>query len=193
MSDLTGPEILGQPLLNKDAACTEAERDQLGLRGLLPWRVATIEEQVVLELEHLRRKGDDIEKYIGLTALEDRNETLFYRLLADHLEELAPIVYTPTVGEGCRRNSSRCRCRAAPMSGRATFTTVTSSTSISCADASRGRATPARRNGAPGTGDCGAGGPPDVMSTCPRGRGRGLRSRCCMVVSVLLALLWALI
>jgi malic enzyme len=102
---LTGPEILGQPLLNKDAAFTERERDDLGLRGLLPWRVATIDEQVVLELEHLRRKTDAIEKYIGLTALEDRNETLFYRLLLDHLEELAPIVYTPTVGEACRRFS----------------------------------------------------------------------------------------
>ena len=105
MSRVTGPEILGQPLLNKDAAFTERERDDLGLRGLLPWRVATIEEQVVLELEHLRRKTDAIEKYIGLTALEDRNETLFYRLLLDHLEELAPIVYTPTVGEACRRFS----------------------------------------------------------------------------------------
>jgi malic enzyme len=99
---LSGPEILGQPLLNKDAAFTMRERDDRGLRGLLPWRVATIEEQVVLELEHLRRKTDDIEKYIGLTALEDRNETLFYRLLLDHIEELAPIVYTPTVGEACR-------------------------------------------------------------------------------------------
>jgi malate dehydrogenase (oxaloacetate-decarboxylating) len=105
MTGLRGPEVLGQPLLNKDAAFTQAERDALGLRGLLPFRVSTIDQQVTLELEHLRRKPDDMEKYIGLTALQDRNETLFYRLLLDHLEELAPIVYTPTVGEACRRFS----------------------------------------------------------------------------------------
>lgn len=105
MSTLTGPDILGQPLLNKDAAFTDSERHALGLCGLLPWRVATEAEQVALELEHLRRKPDDMEKYIGLSALQDRNETLFYRLLLDHLEELAPIVYTPTVGEACRRFS----------------------------------------------------------------------------------------
>jgi len=102
---LRGHQIMAEPLLNKDAAFTEAERDALGLRGLLPWRVASLGEQMALELEHLRRKTDSLEKYIGLAALQDRNETLFYRLLSDHLEELAPIVYTPTVGEACRRFS----------------------------------------------------------------------------------------
>ncbi len=102
---LRGPALLARPGWNRDAAFTEEQRDALGLRGLLPCGVASLSQQVALELEHLHRKTDDLEKYIGLAALQDRNEILFYRVLCDHLEELAPIVYTPTVGDACREFS----------------------------------------------------------------------------------------
>ena len=102
---LTGAHLLGARLLTKDLAFPPDERDAFRLRGLLPDRVLSIEEQELLEVEHIRRKSDDLERYIGLAALQDRNATLFYRLLAENLEEFLPIVYTPTVGRACQEFS----------------------------------------------------------------------------------------
>jgi malate dehydrogenase (oxaloacetate-decarboxylating)(NADP+) len=97
-----GIDLLHEPLLNKGTAFTEEERDALGLRGLLPPRVLSQELQVTRVLENLRGKPTDLEKYIALASLQDRNETLFYRVVIDHLEEMMPLIYTPTVGEACR-------------------------------------------------------------------------------------------
>lgn len=93
--------MLADPIFNKGTAFTERERDALGLRGLLPPRVFTLEEQVQRSLAAVRRKPDAIEKYIYLVNLQNRNEVLFYRLVTEHLEEMVPIIYTPTVGQAC--------------------------------------------------------------------------------------------
>lgn len=100
---IVGVEVLHNPRLNKGTAFTEEERDRLKLRGLLPPRVSTQEEQAARIMANFRRKSSDLDKYIFLGALQDRNETLFYRIVLDHIEEMMPIIYTPTVGEACKR------------------------------------------------------------------------------------------
>ncbi len=103
--DIAGATLLSNRLFNKDTAFTLEERDAFELHGLLPDHVMDIEAQVQLEMEHLHRKTDPLERYIGMAALQDRNATLFYRVLAENLEELLPIVYTPTVGLACQSYS----------------------------------------------------------------------------------------
>ncbi|HEX6798301.1 MAG TPA: NAD-dependent malic enzyme [Ktedonobacterales bacterium] len=103
--DLRAQIILDTPLLNKGTAFPEDERRELGLLGLLPPHVATIEEQLARTYENYCRKESDLERYIFLAALQDRNEVLFYRLVQEHVAEMTPIVYTPTVGLACQQYS----------------------------------------------------------------------------------------
>ena len=99
---VTGRDLLEDPLLNKGSAFPEAERRVFGLLGLLPQHCSSLEEQVVRAYENYSRLPSPLEKYIYLTSLQDRNEVLFYRLVAEHLSEMMPIIYTPTVGLGCQ-------------------------------------------------------------------------------------------
>lgn len=102
---LRGTAWLKNKALNKSTAFTKEEREALGLRGLLPYAKSDQQMQVNRVMANLNRKASDIEKYILLNALQDRNERLFYRLLQDRIEEVLPLVYTPTVGQACREFS----------------------------------------------------------------------------------------
>jgi malate dehydrogenase (oxaloacetate-decarboxylating)(NADP+) len=96
-----GADLLNDPVLNKGTAFTQLEREKLGLLGLLPPRVMTQEEQLARILPGVRAKTTPIDQYAYLVGLHDRNVTLFYRLVMDHLEEFMPVLYTPTVGQAC--------------------------------------------------------------------------------------------
>ena len=98
-----GLAVLHDPFLNKGTAFTEVERETLGLRGLLPPHVHTQEEQMARFLENLRHFTDPLDKFIALNALHDRNERLFFRVVCDNVDEIMPLIYTPTVGQACQR------------------------------------------------------------------------------------------
>jgi len=105
MSDkknLVGFDVLHDPTLNKGTAFTQEERSKYKLHGLLPPGISDPEVQLQRVVENVRRKGFDIEKYIFLSALQSRNERLYYRLIMEHIEEIMPIIYTPTVGQACK-------------------------------------------------------------------------------------------
>jgi malate dehydrogenase (oxaloacetate-decarboxylating) len=102
---LSGYRLLNDPLLNKGTAFTEEERDAFDLHGLLPPRVATLEEQASRRLDAFRAVEGGLERYVFLRGLQDTNETLFYALLTRNIEEMLPVAYTPTVGLGCQEFS----------------------------------------------------------------------------------------
>ena len=97
----TGIELLHNPILNQGTAFSQEEREMLGLCGLLPPRVFTQEMQAQRVETNFRKKPNDLEKYVYLIGLEDRNENLFYKVVIDNIEEMMPIIYTPTVGQAC--------------------------------------------------------------------------------------------
>ena len=97
-----GFERLNDPQLNKGTSFRLDEREQFNLHGLLPPKISNIKDQINRALENFRKKPNNLEKYIFLTELQNRNETLYYRLVLDNIEEMMPIIYTPTVGKACQ-------------------------------------------------------------------------------------------
>jgi malate dehydrogenase (oxaloacetate-decarboxylating) len=103
------PEVLENPILDKGTAFTESERDALGLTGRLPSAVQTLDQQAQRAYQQLLRQGDDLAKNVYMEQLHDRNEVLYYRVLADHLAELLPVVYDPVIGDAIERYSHEFR------------------------------------------------------------------------------------
>jgi malate dehydrogenase (oxaloacetate-decarboxylating) len=103
------PEVLQDPIRDKGTAFTQAERDALGLTGRLPSAVLTLDQQAQRAYQQLLRQGDDLAKNVYLEQLHDRNEVLYYRVLADHLAELLPVVYDPVIGDAIERYSHEYR------------------------------------------------------------------------------------
>src|ERR1700720_3410908 len=100
-----GMDLLDTLISNKGTAFTEEERTEFGLQGLLPPYVETLDEQAVRAYEAFQKKDNDLERHIYLRALQDTNEVLFYRLIVDHIAEMTPLVYTPTVAEAIEQFS----------------------------------------------------------------------------------------
>lgn len=100
-----GQELLENPLLNKGTAFTNAERDAFGLHGLLPDHVETLDEQVARAIERVRACANNLDRHMYLRNVQDTNETLYYALIGRHLEEILPLIYTPTVGAACQQFS----------------------------------------------------------------------------------------
>jgi len=103
--DVCARDIIEDPLLNKSTAFTPEERDAFGLHGLLPANIETLEEQVARRICAVRALASDLDRYVYLRDLQDTDETLYYALVTLHLEELLPMIYTPTVGVGCQKFS----------------------------------------------------------------------------------------
>ncbi len=116
LEDLSGTEVietrkagvwlLQNPSTNRATAFDREQRDELRIRGMVPYRVSTLEEQATAAIGQIRAKSEPLEQYIGMASLHDRNEVLFYRVLVDNIAELMPVVYTPTVGEACQKFSA---------------------------------------------------------------------------------------
>src|SRR5215469_4969573 len=99
------PDILADPIRDRGIAFTEEEREALGLTGRLPSAVMTLDQQARRAYQQLRRQGDDLAKNVYMEQLHDRNEVLYFRVLADHLSELLPVVYDPVIGDAIEHYS----------------------------------------------------------------------------------------